>query len=120
MRMRNVCEKVPTLENLNEKFLLVKQSQHTGELAMRDYRNCLADFLKHSQNSVSYEPLEQDALRYFAAIPDTSPARYNKPFQNVNAFFNWLVSQEYLSRNPFKANGMKKRKDDGKCQASRH
>ena len=36
MRMRNVCEKVPTLENLNEKFLLVKQSQHTGELAMRD------------------------------------------------------------------------------------
>lgn len=35
MRMRNVCEKVPTLENLNEKFLLVKQSQHTGELAMR-------------------------------------------------------------------------------------
>ena len=46
-------------------------------------------------------------------IPDTSPARYNKPFQNVNAFFNWLVSQEYLSKNPFKANGMKKRKDDG-------
>ena len=113
MRMRNVCEKVPTLENLKEKFLLVKQSQHTGELAMRDYRNCLADFLKHSQNSVSYEPLEQDALRYFAAIPATSPARYNKPFQNVNAFFNWLVSQEYLSKNPLKANGLKKRKDDG-------
>ena len=113
MRMRNVCEKVPTLENLKEKFLLVKQSQHTGELAMRDYRNCLADFLKHSQNSVSYEPLEQDALRYFAAIPDTSPARYNKPFQNVNAFFNWLVAQEYISKNPLKANGLKKRKDDG-------
>lgn len=113
MRMRNVCEKVPTLENLKEKFLLVKQSQHTGELALRDYRNCLADFLKHSQNSVSYEPLEQDALRYFATIPDTAPARYNKPFQNVNAFFNWLVSQEYLSKNPLKANGLKKRKDDG-------
>ena len=113
MRMRNVCEKVLTLEELKERFLLVKQSQHTGELAMRDYRNCLAVFLKHSQNSVSYEPLEQDALRYFAAIPDTSPARYNKPFQNVNAFFNWLVSQEYLSKNPLKANGLKKRKDDG-------
>ena len=120
MRMRNVCEKVLTLEELKERFLLVKQSQHTGELAMRDYRNCLAVFLKHSQNSVSYEPLEQDALRYFAAIPDTSPARYNKPFQNVNAFFNWLVSQEYLSKNPLKANGLKKRKDDEKCQASQH
>ena len=38
--------KVSTLEELKEKFLLVKQSQHTGELAMRDDRNCLADFLK--------------------------------------------------------------------------
>ena len=113
MRMRKISEKVPNLEDLIQKFLLVKQSQHTGELAMRDYQNCLADFLKHSQNSVSYEPLEQDALRYFAAIPDSSPARYNKPFQNVNAFFNWLVSQEYLSKNPLKANGLKKRKDDG-------
>ena len=63
MRMRKVCEKVLTLEDLKERFLLVKQSQHTGELAMRDYRNCLADFLKHSQNSASYELLEQDALR---------------------------------------------------------
>ena len=41
-----MCEKVSTLEELKEKFLLVKQSQHTGELAMRDDRNCLADFLK--------------------------------------------------------------------------
>ena len=113
MRMRIVSEKVPTLEDLKEKFLLVKQSQHTGELAMRDYRNCLVDFLKHSRNSISYELLEQDALRYFAAIPPSSPARYNKPFQNVNAFFNWLVSNEYLPKNPLKVNGLKKRKDDG-------
>ena len=113
MRMRIVSEKVPTLEDLKEKFLLVKQSQHTGELAMRDYRNCLADFIKHTQNSVSYEQLEADALRYFAAIPPSSPARYNKPFQNVNAFFNWLVSNEYLPKNPLKVNGLKKRKDDG-------
>lgn len=113
MRMRNVREKVPTLEELREKFLLVKQSQHTGELAMRDYRNCLADFIAHSQNSISYESLEYDALQYFAAIPPTSPARYNKPFQNVNALFNWMVVQEYLPKNPLKANGLNKRKDDG-------
>ena len=113
MRMRKVSEKVPTLEELIGKFLLVKQSQQTGELAMRDYRNCLVDFLKHSRNSISYEALEQDALRYFAAIPNTSPARYNKPFQNVNALFNWMVAQEYLPKNPLKANGLHKRKDDG-------
>ena len=41
-----MCEKVSTLEELKEKFLLVKQSQHTGEVALRDDRNCLADFRK--------------------------------------------------------------------------
>ena len=70
-------------------------------------------FLEKFWKSSFAEPLEQDALRYFAAIPDTASARYHKPFQNVNAFFNWLVSQEYLSKNPLKANGLSKRKDDG-------
>ena len=114
MRMRKISEKVPNLEDLVQKFLLVKQSQHTGELAMRDYRNCLGDFLKHSRNSISYDLLEDDALRYFAEIPPTSPARFNKPFQNINALFNWMVAQEYISKNPLKANGLHKRKDDGK------
>ena len=113
MRMRKISEKVPNLEDLVQKFLLVKQSQHTGELAMRDYRNCLGDFLKHSRNSISYDLLEDDALRYFAEIPPTSPARFNKPFQNINALFNWMVAQEYIQKNPLKANGLHKRKDDG-------
>ena len=113
MRMRKISEKVPNLEDLVQKFLLVKQSQHTGELAMRDYRNCLGDFLKHSRNSISYDLLEDDALRYFAEIPPTSPARFNKPFQNINALFNWMVAQEYIPKNPLKANGLHKRKDDG-------
>ena len=113
MRMRKISEKVPNLEDFVQKFLLVKQSQHTGELAMRDYRNCLGDFLKHSRNSVSYDLLEDDALRYFAEIPPASPARFNKPFQNINALFNWMVAQEYISKNPLKANGLRKRKDDG-------
>ena len=64
MRMRKISEKVLNLEDLIQEFLLVKQSQHTGELAMRDYRNCLGDFFKHSRNSVSYDLLEDDALRY--------------------------------------------------------
>ena len=120
MRMRTVSEKVPTLEELKGKFLLVKQSQHTGELAMRDYRNCLADFLKHSRNSVSYELLEQDALRYFAAIPNTSPARYNKPFQNVNAFFNWMVSQEYLPKKPTQSQRLEEAEGRWECQTDQH
>ena len=100
MRMVKMKQNHITLEACVKKFLLVKEAQHTGEEAMRDYRNCLARFTAHSHNSLDYSVLENDVLSFFSAIPDTSPARYNKPFQNVNAFLNWLVEQGYLSQSP--------------------
>ena len=52
-------------------------------------------------------------LTFFAAIPDTSPARYNKPFQNINAFLNWALEQELIEKNPIKVHKLHKRRDDG-------
>ena len=94
MRMVKMKPKSMDLETAMQKFLLVKESQHTGEETMKDYRNCLARFLADSHNSLDYPLLESDVLTFFAAIPDTSPARYNKPFQNINAFLNWALEQE--------------------------
>ncbi len=116
MRMVKIKDEKPCLEEVISKFVLVKESQHTGEEAMRDYRNCLRRFLNESQNSIEYEKLESDTLRFFSNIPNTSPARYNKPFQNVNALFNWMVEQEYIPRSPIKAHKLHKRKDDGNIQ----
>lgn len=99
--------------NRDAKFLLVKESQHTGEETMKDYRNCLARFLADSHNSLDYPLLESDVLTFFAAIPDTSPARYNKPFQNINAFLNWALEQELIEKNPIKVHKLHKRRDDG-------
>lgn len=113
MRMVKMKLENMTLEQAIRKFLLVKESQHTGSETMSDYRNCLSRFLVHSHNQLDYTTLEDDVLTFFAAIPDTSPARYNKPFQNVNAFLNWAVDCEYIDRNPIKANKLRKRKDDG-------
>ena len=116
MRMVKIKDEKPTLQEVIAKFLLVKESQHTGEEAMKDYRNCLKRFLSESQNSVEYEKLESDTLRFFSSIPDTSPARYNKPFQNVNALLNWMVEQEYIAKSPIKAHKLHKRKDEGNIQ----
>ena len=101
------------LETAMQKSLLVKESQHTGEETMKDYRNCLARFLADSHNSLDYPLLESDVLTFFAAIPDTSPARYNKPFQNINAFLNWALEQELIEKNPIKVHKLHKRRDDG-------
>ena len=57
--------------------------------------------------------LESDVLTFFAAIPDTFPARYNKPFQNINAFLNWALEQELIEKNPIKVHKLHKRRDDG-------
>lgn len=113
MRMVKMKPQQPTLDEAIQKFLLVKESQHTGEEAMKDYRNCLSRFLQHSRNSLDEAQLENDVLTFFAAIPNTSPARYNKPFQNVNALLNWLVEQGYINKNPIKAHKLHKRRDDG-------
>lgn len=113
MRMMKIQQETLTLEDAAKKFLLVKEAQHTGTATMNDYRNCLARFVKSSHNSVEYAQLEDDVLAFFSAIPNTSPARYNKPFQNINAFLNWLVDQDYIPQNPIKANKLHKRKDEG-------
>ena len=113
MRMMKIQQETLTLEDAAKKFLLVKEAQHTGTAAMNDYRNCLARFVKSSHNSVEYAQLEDDVLAFFSAIPNTSPARYNKPFQNINAFLNWLLDQDYIPKSPIKANKLHKRKDEG-------
>ena len=113
MRMVKMKPQQLTLDGTIQKFLLVKESQHTGEEAMKDYRSCLSRFLQHSRNSLDEVQLENDVLTFFAAIPNTSPARYNKPFQNINAFLNWLVEQGYIGKNPIKVHKLHKRRDDG-------
>ena len=91
MRMVKMQQETLTLEEAVQKFLMEKDAQHTGAAAMTDYRNCLARFVKSSHNSIEYDLLDADVLAFFSSIPDTSPARYNKPFQNVNAFLNWIL-----------------------------
>ena len=53
MRMVKMKPKPMDLETAMQKFLLVKESQHTGEETMKDYRNCLARFLTERQQCFS-------------------------------------------------------------------
>lgn len=86
MRIRKIVEakEQPTLEIAIRNFLAVKQAQMLGSETLHDYQTQLERFVHSSNNSTDYLLLEQDTLAFFAAIPNTSPARYNKPFQYVN------------------------------------
>lgn len=113
--MRKVTEskKPLSLEELAGSFLAMKKAQKLGQETLYDYEKQIERFLRSSHNSLDYAILEQDTLKFFAAIPDTSPARYNKPYQYITAWFNWMVKQKYLPQNPISANELKKRRDDG-------
>ena len=115
MRMRKITETKdrPTLEVATKDFLSIKQAQMLSDETLHDYEVQLERFVRSSRNSTEYTLLEQDTLAFFAAIPDTSPARYNKPYQYITAFFNWMVKQEYSPKNPITANELKKRHDEG-------
>ena len=113
MRMVKMQQRELTLDEVVKRFLMVKEAQHTSEGTMQNYRNRLRQFVESSHHRVEYEQLEADVLSFFSAIPDTSPARYNNPFQNVNALLNWMVEQGYIPQNPIKVLKLHKRKDEG-------
>lgn len=101
------------LSNLFSNFMAVKEAQGIGDKTNYDYQMQISKFIETSHDSTDYDLLNEDVLSFFAKIPDTSPARFNKPYQYINAFLVWLLEEGYIAKNPLKANHIKKKKDEG-------
>ena len=114
MRMLRIEEEERvSLEEAMKDFLNFKKAQHPAARTMKDYERYLNDFLSFSNNSLEEKILNRDILAYFAQIPETSPARFNHPYQNLSTFFNWAVAQDLIRKNPIVTQGLKKKRDDG-------
>ena len=115
MRMRKIVRK-NTLREYEDKFLSYKKAQKVSQRTYKDYQKYLDDFIGKSQNTTDIESLKDDILEYFGAIPLTSPARYNHPYQYLHAFFAWCAKQDYLPCHPFDKLDLKKVRDEGKVK----
>lgn len=113
MRICKIKEHQLTLQEAMDSFLRFKEAQQISERTLNDYNYYLTNFLVHSHNSLDYDTLTEDVLSYFSNIPSTSPARFNHPYQNLSAFFNWAIKQDLLAKNPLVMQGISKKKDDG-------
>ena len=113
MRVCKITAPELTLEEAMKQFINFKKAQQVAPRTMRDYESYLPLFLSKSHNSLDEKVLAEDVLEYFANIPNTSPARFNHPYSNLSAFFNWAVKQDILNKNPLTAQGIKKKRDDG-------
>lgn len=113
MRICKIEEQKETLAEAIEKFLAYKKAQQVSARTMRDYVSYLGDFLNKSSNSLEAKELAADVLDYFSKIPNTSPARFNHPYQALSALFNWAIRQDLIAKNPLTSQGIQKKKDDG-------
>ena len=86
MRMVKMKPQQLTLDGAIQKFLLVKESQHTGEETMKDYQNCLSRFLQHSRNSLDEAQLENDVLTFSPQSPIPPPPAIISPFRISTLF----------------------------------
>ena len=115
MRMKMVCDDRTLAEVANE-FLALKKAQKVRDRTLSDYRKYLNKFLAQSENVLDVEILKTEILDFFAAIPKTSPARFNHPYQYLHALFEWCVKQDCLPYNPFQKLQLKKVRDEGHVQ----
>ena len=95
MRMRKIVQN-HTLREYADKFLAYKKAQKVSQRTYKDYQKYIDDFIDQSHDSMDVETLKDDILQHFGAIPLTSPARYNHPYQYLHALFAWCAKQDYL------------------------
>lgn len=115
MRLTTTSTETFSLEDVSKKFLNFKVAQHTAPRTLQDYQK---EFTKFFKSYDSKAPIEDEVVKYFAAIPDTSPAVYNRPYECLSCFFNYCVEHKYLESNPIKSSGLVKKKDEGNIEAA--
>ena len=69
-----------TLTEICNEFLLRKKADGLRDRTLKDYAYHLPKFIATTSNSLDEKQLRKEVVNYFAAIPDTSAAIYNKPY----------------------------------------
>lgn len=116
MRIELTEETVSLADAISE-FLLRKRADGLRDRTLKDYQKELGKFAA-TTNSLDEKDLRHAVIDYFAAIPDTSAAVYNRPYTCLKCFFSWCVDQEYLIYNPIDKEKLKKRGDDSNINAA--
>lgn len=113
MRVKTKLSAQFSLRDAADEFLSYKQAQKVRERTLKEYKTYINGFIQESSNSLDMDLLKADVISYFSDIPNTSPARFNHPYQYLHALFSWCAKQDYIPYNPFDKLELKKRRDDG-------
>jgi site-specific recombinase XerD len=118
-RIKNISEgksQYSSFEAAVREFLKFKKAQGMSELTMKDYHRTFDSYMKVSSDTLEVNGLKEELLSFLTPLADASPAKFNRPFSNLNTLFNWLVLQEVYNKNPLQSIGLKKKRDDGRIR----
>lgn len=101
-------QKEKSIKELINEFMDFKITQGSSDLTLRDY----------TKTFKQWESFDFDFMQYLKSKSGESPARFNIPYSNINALYNWCVLQEYIPNNPLLKSGLKKVRDDGKIRTA--
>lgn len=117
MYSNGIYTKDISFSELKQQFFFFKKAQGLSERTIKDYKNTFSVFEKYyNKDEVNLQEIKQKLLEMFVPLSQGAPATFNKPFANLNCFFNWAVTNEYIEKNPLKMTGLKKKKDTGKIR----
>jgi integrase len=94
-------------------YLQHKKALKLSPRTIEDARYHVTNLFKgKSVNFSDFLSLKQLVIEYFADSDNINSVTFNTRRKNLNTFFNWLVSEEFLERSPMKS--IKKAKEDRK------
>ncbi len=105
-----------SLSELIDQFISFKRAQGMSPRTLEDYQYTFSKFQKHITNPNDLTSLQPSVIDFFCNLSEYSPTTYNLRYKNLNCFFNWAVSHDYIELNPITAIGLKKKKDEGQIR----
>lgn len=105
-------EKLPSWGDHADTFALVLKAQGKAPRTIRDYAYHVGRFFARFPDALESHEKGKIAALSFLADEGISPTEFNHRRVYVGQFYQWLISEGHVARNPF--DGFKKRKEAGR------
>ncbi len=105
-------EEPASWKDLLETFLLTMKAQGLSTLTLRDYRSITTRFFTTFSDALESPEKGKLAALSFLADDSIGPVAFNHRLRHVRTFYQWLISEGHVARNPF--DGLKKRREAGR------
>lgn len=106
-----------TYSQLKKLFLTFKSAQGLAPRTIKEYKNTFRIFEQYySSDNIDIIEMVISLQQMFSKWVHSAPATFNLPYEYLNCFFNWTINFNYMTENPLKLTGLKKKKNSNKIK----